>query len=161
MSTMAVYRLKRMRALFAGLSWCFAVAASNAGASAQLAGVEFRAGHPLTGESLTDAVTTPDDNAKRALKEDADVLREMPSARVQIVGFTDSTECMGRQCYELSLRRARVVYEWLVAHGVPRGNLVEPVGRGSEMAIDDNGTEAGRQRNRRAEVNMIRSDVVP
>src|SRR5262249_2285221 len=121
----------------------------------------FKAGHPLIGESLENAVKAPAAREERGLEEDAQVLKEMPQARVEIVGFTDSHECLGRGCCELSLRRAKVVYEWFLAHGVPAENLESHRGRGSEMAIGDNNSASGRQQNRRTEVHMIPTRDTP
>jgi OOP family OmpA-OmpF porin len=84
-------------------------------------------------------------------------LKEMRGAVVEIIGFTDNQECSGSECQALSLRRAQVVYDWLVAHGVSPNNLRAPVGRGSDLAIDSNDTELGRQRNRRTEVHILGS----
>jgi OOP family OmpA-OmpF porin len=124
-------------------------------ASSEFVGVEFKTGRPLIGESLGDALKEPVAFAERALEEDAQVLKEMPDARVEIEGFTDNQECSGADCYQLSLRRAKLVYEWFLAHGVSVENLEKPRGRGKEMAIGNNDTEVGRQQNRRTEVYLI------
>src|SRR5689334_14595028 len=95
----------------ASLCFAIAIAPQLATASAGFVGVEFKAGHPSVGESLEDSLKTPSGYEERALEEDAQVLKEMPEARVEIIGFTDNDECLGRECYELSLRRATAVYD--------------------------------------------------
>lgn len=124
-------------------------------ASAEFLGVKFKSGHPPIGESFLNAAKPPGINQEDRLKIDADGLKTIPGARVEILGFTDGRECSGQECYELSLRRAKIVYDWFISHGVPKESLKEPEGHGSEMAIYGNETEEGRQQNRRTEVNMI------
>lgn len=124
--------------------------------SAEFLGVKFRSGRPFAGESFQDAMEDLGEEQERRLKIDAEGLRRIPGVRVEIIGFTDDRECSSRKrCRMISLRRAKLVYDWFVAHGVPADKLKEPEGYGSEMAIDSNETEEGRQQNRRVEVNMI------
>jgi flagellar motor protein MotB len=137
------------------IGYALAIATISVSASSEFVGVEFKAGRPLIGESLEDALKEPFALGERALEEDAQVLKEMPDARVKIEGFTDNQECSGPDCYELSLQRANLVYEWFLVHGVPVKNLEKPRGRGNEMAIGNNDTDVGRQRNRRTEVYLI------
>ena len=69
---------------------------------------------------------------------------------VRIVGHTDST---GSDAINdpLSLARARTVRDYLQDRGVPTGRL-EITGRGAREPTADNGSEAGRARNRRVEI---------
>lgn len=77
-------------------------------------------------------------------------LRDDPNAYVSIVGHTDST---GSEAINdpLSLERARSVRDYLVDRGVPASH-VQVAGRGEREPVADNGTEAGRARNRRVEI---------
>jgi outer membrane protein OmpA-like peptidoglycan-associated protein len=77
-------------------------------------------------------------------------LRGDDQARVQIVGHTDST---GSEMVNnpLSIARANSVRDYLVASGVPMSHL-QAVGRGEREPVADNGSEAGRARNRRVEI---------
>ena len=77
-------------------------------------------------------------------------LRDDPNARVNIVGHTDAT---GSDAINnpLSLERARSVRDYLVDRGVA-GSRIDTVGRGSREPIADNGSDAGRARNRRVEI---------
>lgn len=80
----------------------------------------------------------------------ANSLRDDPSARLRIIGHTDST---GSDAINnpLSLDRAQSVRDYLVARGVS-SQRVEVMGRGDREPVADNATEAGRARNRRVEI---------
>lgn len=69
---------------------------------------------------------------------------------VRIVGHTDST---GSDAINdpLSLARARTVRDYLEDRGVPAARL-EIAGRGSREPVADNGSDAGRAKNRRVEI---------
>lgn len=69
---------------------------------------------------------------------------------VRIVGHTDST---GSDAINdpLSLARARTVRDYLEDRGVPAARL-EIAGRGSHEPVADNGSDAGRSKNRRVEI---------
>lgn len=69
---------------------------------------------------------------------------------VRIVGHTDST---GNDAINdpLSLSRARTVRDYLADRGVPTTRM-EIVGRGEREPVADNGSDAGRARNRRVEI---------
>lgn len=85
----------------------------------------------------------------------ANVLSKYDRNRVTIVGHTDSS---GSDVYNqgLSERRARSVIDELSNRGVPRGTMAAE-GRGESQPRADNGTEAGRQLNRRVEI-LIQPD---
>lgn len=72
------------------------------------------------------------------------------TVRVRIVGHTDST---GNDAINdpLSQARAQTVRNYLEDRGVPAARL-ETAGRGSREPVADNGTEAGRAKNRRVEI---------
>ena len=72
------------------------------------------------------------------------------TVRVRIVGHTDST---GSDAINdpLSLARARTVRDYLQDGGVPTGRL-EITGRGAREPVADNGSDAGRAKNRRVEI---------
>ncbi len=80
----------------------------------------------------------------------ATILNQFPEMNVQVEGHTDN---IGAPEYNLDLsqRRARAVYDFLVSQNVPPERLsVE--GYGMTRPVADNGTEEGRQRNRRVDL---------
>ncbi|KAB8164379.1 OmpA family protein [Lysobacter maris] len=112
-------------------------------------GVNFKPGQPVSGGALLESVAGPCD--QDALENDLELLKRMPpDIPLRVLGFTDSEECSALQCYELSLRRAQVLNDWLLSRGVPKSRLSAPMGLGSERPVGDNRMEDGRAQNRRA-----------
>ena len=72
------------------------------------------------------------------------------SVQLNIVGHTDSTGSDGYN-NNLSLERAHSVRDYLTARGVSPSRI-QTLGRGEREPIADNGSEAGRARNRRVEI---------
>jgi OOP family OmpA-OmpF porin len=109
-------------------------------------GMVFTLGDVLfaTGKSDLQTGTTAD------LDRLADALGRSPDRHVTIEGHTDnvgsSTSNMA-----LSKRRADAVKTYLVSHGLAESR-VSAVGKGEATPVMDNGTAAGRQKNRRVEV---------
>jgi len=88
--------------------------------------------------------------ATRDLDRLATALKDNPSTRVKIEGYTDS---VGSDSYnqELSERRARAVADALQSRGVP-ADRYQIEGLGKEFPVATNDTPAGRQQNRRVEI---------
>lgn len=86
----------------------------------------------------------------------ADFLRENPTRKVLIEGFTDS---VGSAAYnvQLSERRAQSVKRALVKEGVDF-DRISTIGFGKEYPITDNSTPASRSMNRRVEVTISHDD---
>lgn len=115
--------------------------------------------------NLPDGVTF--DFNKSTLKPDfysalngvATTLKEYNQTMVEVVGHTDSigTDAVNQR---LSEQRADSVAQYLTAQGVQRERM-EVLGMGKRMPIADNGTDAGRAKNRRVEIRLIplRSDT--
>lgn len=84
------------------------------------------------------------------LDQFANGLGAQQNTEVRIFGHTDNT---GSDSVNdrLSLERAQSVKDYLVARGV-RANAVQVAGRGEREPVADNGTEAGRAKNRRVEI---------
>jgi len=84
----------------------------------------------------------------------AQFMREHRGVQVRVVGHTDS---VGAEAYNLQLseRRAEAVKRYLVNAGVEENRVVTE-GRGESEPIDSNDTQAGRQRNRRIEFEIVR-----
>ena len=81
----------------------------------------------------------------------AEAVRQMPSNPVLIEGHTDNVPISNRQFpsnWELSAARAASVVRRLIEYGVAPSRLAA-VGYGEYHPVADNGTEAGRYRNRR------------
>jgi OmpA-OmpF porin, OOP family len=80
------------------------------------------------------------------------VLKAYPNAKVQLVGFTDSTGTPEANQI-LSLNRANTVKNMLVKGGVA-ADRVSTAGMGQDHPVASNDTEDGRARNRRLELNV-------
>jgi outer membrane protein OmpA-like peptidoglycan-associated protein len=89
-------------------------------------------------------------NLRPVLDRFAQTLAEHPSTLVRVVGHTDST---GSDAINdpLSVNRAAAVRNYLGDRGVA-AQRVAIDGRGSREPLADNGTDAGRARNRRVEI---------
>jgi outer membrane protein OmpA-like peptidoglycan-associated protein len=81
------------------------------------------------------------------------VLAEYEQTVVEVAGHTDST---GSNAYNQSLseRRANSVTSYLSAQGVISQRLIT-IGMGESRPMADNGTDHGRQANRRVEITMV------
>jgi outer membrane protein OmpA-like peptidoglycan-associated protein len=81
------------------------------------------------------------------------VLKEFNKTVVEVAGHTDST---GSDAYNQSLseRRAASVAQYLQSQGVINQRLIT-IGMGEARPVADNGTESGRQANRRVEITMV------
>ncbi|AEG92887.1 OmpA family protein [Ramlibacter tataouinensis] len=89
-------------------------------------------------------------NLRPILDQFASGLSGQPNTEVRIIGHTDNT---GADAVNdpLSVQRAQAARDYLAARGVdPRRIMV--AGRGEREPIADNGSEAGRARNRRVEI---------
>jgi outer membrane protein OmpA-like peptidoglycan-associated protein len=89
-------------------------------------------------------------DAAAALGKLAQIIAAYPGGSVELSGHTDS---QGSDAYNrgLSERRAAAVKAWLVEkHGLDGGRIATR-GEGEARPVADNGTEQGRQRNRRVE----------
>ena len=77
-------------------------------------------------------------------------LKDDPTARVSIIGHTDSTGSAAIN-NPLSVERAQSVRDYLVGHGVS-ATRIETAGRGDREPVADNISDSGRARNRRVEI---------
>jgi OOP family OmpA-OmpF porin len=87
------------------------------------------------------------------LQEVVTLLRDHPTWHLRVEGHTDN---VGPKTANLNLSffRATSVVNWLVTNGVKRSRL-DPKGMGDTHPVSDNGTEAGRAKNRRIELVKI------
>ena len=81
------------------------------------------------------------------------VMEEFDQTVVEVAGHTDST---GSDAYNqaLSERRASSVAQYLQSQGINAQRMIT-IGLGESMPVADNGTETGRQANRRVEITMV------
>ncbi|HPD93253.1 MAG: OmpA family protein [Rhodobacter sp.] len=95
----------------------------------------------------------------RVIDQIADVLHECGELPFEVAGYTDS---QGREETNLNLSQARAeaVINALLARRVLVASLVAR-GYGAADPIADNGTEAGREANRRIEFHLIRPEAPP
>ncbi|HEX3872155.1 MAG TPA: OmpA family protein [Pirellulales bacterium] len=86
----------------------------------------------------------------------AELMRAYPSQIVGVEGHTDSDPvAVGSKWtsnHQLSIGRAMAVYDHLVSRDRVPANHLFVVGHGSNHPVVSNGTEAGKQRNRRVEL---------
>ena len=80
-------------------------------------------------------------------------LKENMGVSIEIRGHTDQ---VGTREYndQLSLQRARSVYQYLIDHGIDEGRL-QYHGYGFAMPVATNDTEEGRRMNRRTEFRIL------
>ena len=128
--------------------------------SLDIRGVFFRSGHPSSAESLETALAEvtgvlgkPIDQLA-ILADDIEILKQNPSVRISVTGHTDTEECSGGECYLLSLRRAQLVWKYLVKSGVAESRIDLPRGFGESLPIASNDSETYRQQNRRTDVGV-------
>jgi outer membrane protein OmpA-like peptidoglycan-associated protein len=96
--------------------------------------------------------------AGRNLRELAVSLKKYASTDLLIVGHTDA---LGSTEYNqsLSMRRASAASRYLAMEGI-NSNRLHTTGKGELEAVSSNGTEAGRQQNRRIEVAIYASEAM-
>ena len=92
-------------------------------------------------------------SSETVLSQALRLLQTFPEVRLQVQGHTDD---QGDDDYNLDLsqRRSESVVRWFVEHGADARRLVAS-GFGEEQPVADNGTAAGRARNRRVEFQLI------
>ncbi|GAC1589196.1 MAG: hypothetical protein NVS3B19_09120 [Ginsengibacter sp.] len=82
-----------------------------------------------------------------------DYLQRRSTEKIEIGGHTDNKGSDAKNL-QLSLERAKTIVAYLVAKGIDPSRLTAK-GYGAMEPIEDNNTEAGRQKNRRTEVKII------
>ncbi|WP_238474482.1 OmpA family protein [Maribacter algarum] len=82
------------------------------------------------------------------------ILGEYSTARFSVEGHTDS-QGNSKENYVLSEKRANAVRDYLIDQGIDENRLIA-VGHGDSEPIATNNTRAGRKKNRRIEINLIK-----
>jgi OmpA-OmpF porin, OOP family len=80
-------------------------------------------------------------------------LKRYPKFKVEVAGHTDSRGSSAHNA-DLSSRRAKVVMDYFIAHGVGADRLSSK-GYGETQPVGNNYTEAGRMKNRRVELRVL------
>lgn len=101
---------------------------------------------PVNGTTVKSSLQAPLAQISRSLNA-------YPKTIAQVVGHTDNA---GTSSYNqmLSESRARAVANILIGAGTP-SSRVSVVGRGEQSPVASNATDAGRQANRRVEINIV------
>ena len=89
----------------------------------------------------------------KALDDLIDYLQRRPTEKIELGGHTDNIGNETKNRF-LSLERAKAIVAYLIGKGISEDRLTAK-GYGSEFPIEENTTEAGRQKNRRSEVKIL------
>lgn len=92
-------------------------------------------------------------NSKYELQNVINAMNNYPNVRVELAGHTDNTGAADMN-QTLSEQRAQAAMQYLLDKGVPASRLTAK-GYGQNEPIADNGTEDGRQQNRRTELRIL------
>lgn len=112
----------------------------------------FPPGRPLQSESSADMDEVLNQERMDAHLGSLLALKENPGIGAEVMGFADESECSPRECRRLSLRRAKIVFDWLRDHGVPAARLRGPSGESTGWPLDNGESEDGRAMNRRVQL---------
>jgi len=101
-------------------------------------------------------------DSEKELDKLVNIMNKNPSISIEILGHTDD---QGGEDHNTSLseNRAKTVYEYLVAEGIPQKRL-RSKGMGYSKPVASNSTDQGRQKNRRVEFKVsgeITADNLP
>lgn len=108
--------------------------------------IEFNAHRPSQQDCFDDVI---DKTQEKYLQEISDELKGNPTIGIKVVGYTDKNECSGIECSKLSLRRSRMIYEWLVKSGVPAFQLKGPDAGGSDWPLEKDAVDEKQRRSNR------------
>ena len=92
--------------------------------------------------------------SRSVLNTAVSTLTKFPEIRLKITGHTDNTG-KDETNKKLSLKRANAVRDYMVKKGGIDASRFETEGAGPDNPIDDNGTKAGRAKNRRIEFERL------
>jgi outer membrane protein OmpA-like peptidoglycan-associated protein len=95
--------------------------------------------------------------AREKLAKISGIILSHPGLRLEVDGYTDS---IGSEEYNLKLseKRAEGVRDYLTSQGLAQDNVTAK-GFGKDNPVADNGTAAGRQKNRRVEM-VVSGDII-
>lgn len=104
----------------------------------------------LTGILFASDKATLTSASKARIDQALPAIKSSSSTNMEVVGHTDS-RASNDYNFELSVRRAQAVADYLVSAGVPSSRL-SVIGKGESDPVADNSTSEGRAQNRRVEV---------
>ena len=102
------------------------------------------------------------DEATGALDHVGAILERYAGSIIEIEGHTDNVPMHSAQYAnnnELSSARALSVFDYLLEHSSLNPAMIKHSGRGEYVPVADNGTDAGRAKNRRVEIRIYNSPV--
>jgi len=76
-------------------------------------------------------------------------------SKLELVGHTDNTGTQDGN-YALSTARAEAVKNYLIAKGIPADRFQKIDGRGQDEPAADNSTAAGKAKNRRVVISLLK-----
>jgi outer membrane protein OmpA-like peptidoglycan-associated protein len=91
---------------------------------------------------------------RQKLDRIADILKQYPDRDLAVVGHAARWGTEKAQM-ELSISRAKAVADYLLKKGVRSAAQMTTIGKGATQPVADNGTEAGRIKNRRVEILIL------
>jgi OOP family OmpA-OmpF porin len=114
----------------------------------------------LDGVTFEFAKATLRPEARKTLDQAVEILKRHPELTVEVAGHTDSRGAADFN-QKLSESRAKAVYDYLVEKGIEKKQLEGPIGYGESKPIASNDTDAGRNENRRTELNIKAVAALP
>ncbi|HLL11653.1 MAG TPA: OmpA family protein, partial [Rubrivivax sp.] len=117
-------------------------------------------------EKVTFAAETLFDFDKAVLRREGkaaldDLLTKIEGMNLEVVIAVGHTDSIGTDAYneKLALRRSEAVKKYLVSKGMDAGRVYTE-GKGEKQPVATNKTSAGRQKNRRVEVEVVGTRTV-
>ena len=113
--------------------------------------IYFAEGRPKKTESSNDLSVILDRQQMENLQQILSALKERSDLGVKVLGFADKDECDASECSDLSSRRARAIFDWLLRHGLPAKQIKGPEGLSTNWPLYDGATNEERRFNRRVD----------
>jgi hypothetical protein len=138
-----------------GVAVFFGLAKKSISTEVDIKGVYFNEGMPTQNSDLSVSLVAYDVSAK-ILKNDLEAINAFDRRHfIKIIGRTDDRECKENECKDMSLRRAQMIYQWMISNGASRSRFLPAEGHGSDDPVDNNDLARGRARNRSVELLVV------
>ena len=92
---------------------------------------------------------------KDVLEQIYNLLIQAEDSKLELIGHTDNTGTKEGN-YSLSAARAEAVKSFLISKGIPANRFQKTDGRGQDEPIEDNATDAGKAKNRRVVITILK-----